>query len=740
MQMPQQRHQRTGARWIYPSRGKTWAICGMLNSLVDGLLTLCMKCPDCRCKYSISSRQILGKLTICKYSRSSQVFSEKSKDVEFLDGIVESQKENLSEKSFAGYGLNDVIAEHSRATLLDDIIPSVAEEIVLERESKNLYHNDLSLTLVVGVSGGCDSIALIRVLNDILNVSTEYRRKKGETQFTFKFKGIHAVHFDHQQRGIASDGDREFVQMICEQELKIPFHCYRYHDDFHEKSETTTKFTQEIGRNWRRNKMRQLLKQIMSTQQSPSLSAAEEIGLLVTAHHQNDSDETFLMKFIRGVHLSNLQGLPAYVRDEDCDDDQKGLNSGSTEHLDNKDHIAGSSKVYPFYWIRPFINIQKVEIQQFLRHNRFSWREDASNQSDKYLRNRIRNELVPLLEELMYKSSTKESDETDATIPYNKCIGGVVHRRLEMMQQQSVEIRNDLDKRADEYLEISGSIGDAFFLHMFIKSLDDNHIIDGSPHSFMSLSSTWSPLVFKHALYKWIKIGHPNVWISYERISFVVSQVMKYPKRVEWRINLGKGYDIQRIGDTLLVRRDEEANTVDHGTHSNNFFPWRRLNWSKNSTEVDNERPDDSILELPVWVQESDVQFHLTLLSAQSTMGFEHVSLNKLHFLPPWRRGRTPIEIGDFLRGQKVPLYERKHAPIIVMSSDTEHSNSNSAVNHPSDLPYVKIVAVYVQTKSKWLIDSDFSLPSDSDEIGIEMSQVRTSGKKRILLHVPERM
>ena len=50
--------------------------------------------------------------------------------------------------------------------------------------------------------------------------------------------------------------------------------------------------------------------------------------------------------------------------------------------------------------IRPFINFEKTEILKYAKKNKLKWREDASNQSNIYLRNKIRNELVPLLNSL----------------------------------------------------------------------------------------------------------------------------------------------------------------------------------------------------------------------------------------------------------------------------------------------------------------------------------------------------
>ncbi len=99
------------------------------------------------------------------------------------------------------------------------------------------------------------------------------------------------------------------------------------------------------------------------------------VGVIMTAHHLNDSEETILLKLLRGVHISRLQGMEAV---------------SSTSSSQNRVLFA-----------RPLIQIRKQEIKEYLVVNQFRWREDSSNEEPKYLRNRIRNELVPLLEDLV---------------------------------------------------------------------------------------------------------------------------------------------------------------------------------------------------------------------------------------------------------------------------------------------------------------------------------------------------
>ena len=85
---------------------------------------------------------------------------------------------------------------------------------------------------------------------------------------------------------------------------------------------------------------------------------------ILTAHHQDDQAETVLMNLIRGTHWPSLAGI-AEARDD---------------------------------VLRPLLGISKQEILDFAGARSLRWREDASNREPHYLRNRIRKELLPLME------------------------------------------------------------------------------------------------------------------------------------------------------------------------------------------------------------------------------------------------------------------------------------------------------------------------------------------------------
>ena len=90
------------------------------------------------------------------------------------------------------------------------------------------------------------------------------------------------------------------------------------------------------------------------------------IDKLVTAHHINDQIETILYNLVKGTGIAGLRGMPF-----------------SNERV-----------------VRPFIFTRKADILNYARENKLEWREDESNQEDKYHRNRIRNTVIPELENI----------------------------------------------------------------------------------------------------------------------------------------------------------------------------------------------------------------------------------------------------------------------------------------------------------------------------------------------------
>jgi tRNA(Ile)-lysidine synthase len=150
-------------------------------------------------------------------------------------------------------------------------------------------------------------------------------------------------------RGAESDAETQFIESFCRSN-GIPIHT-KYFD-----TNTIATNTKESIQITARNLRYQWFQEIIS------------IGFdyVLTAHHLDDSLETVLINFSRGTGLEGLTGIPAQ--------------NGNV--------------------IRPLLPFSREEIEHFAKKNQIQWREDSSNASDKYLRNKIRHSIVPLLKEM----------------------------------------------------------------------------------------------------------------------------------------------------------------------------------------------------------------------------------------------------------------------------------------------------------------------------------------------------
>lgn len=210
--------------------------------------------------------------------------------------------------------------------------------------------------VLAGVSGGADSVALIHVLVELKN---RYRLDK-----------LAIAHLNHGLRGRASDEDAEFVEQMARR-LGL--------DHFVEKTDVR-QYKKEHGLSLEeaaRNVRYAFLSRIAGT------CSFNKIAL---GHHLDDNAEQVMMNLLRGSGPLGISGIPP-ARDKT--------------------------------FIRPFYNQRKNKIAAYLKKNKIDHRYDTSNEDTRFLRNRIRHELIPLIEK-----------------SYNPNISGVLHRSADILREE----------------------------------------------------------------------------------------------------------------------------------------------------------------------------------------------------------------------------------------------------------------------------------------------------------------
>jgi len=161
---------------------------------------------------------------------------------------------------------------------------------------------------------------------------------------------IAIAHCNFQLRGKESDADELFVK-VKSKKLKVKSYFIRFDTENYSKENKLS--IQLAARKLRYDWFQELLSE-------------NQLDYLVTAHHLDDNVETFLINFIRGTGLEGLTGIPP----------QNG-------------NI-----------VRPMLPFSREEIENYAQANQIQWREDSSNASDKYFRNKLRHDIVPILKEL----------------------------------------------------------------------------------------------------------------------------------------------------------------------------------------------------------------------------------------------------------------------------------------------------------------------------------------------------
>jgi len=196
----------------------------------------------------------------------------------------------------------------------------------------------------IAVSGGLDSVALLRLL-------LELRPELGVV--------LSVVHLNHGIRGAQADTDQEFVAALA-QEHGLDFFATSVDAPAYSKSRKLS--LEAAARELRYEYFHRLL--TMGT-----------VSKIATAHNLDDQAETVLLRLLRGAGTRGLAGI--YPR--------KRVGS------------AGARKEAAII-VRPLLEIRRPELEQYLRTLDQDWREDASNLDLKHSRNRVRHELLPLLE------------------------------------------------------------------------------------------------------------------------------------------------------------------------------------------------------------------------------------------------------------------------------------------------------------------------------------------------------
>lgn len=332
--------------------------------------------------------------------------------------------------------------------------------------------------------------------------------------YVFNVLGLNfqIAHVNYKLRGEDSDADQKVVEDFCF-ENKIKFHLY-------EVSEKDNKPENSIQL-WARELRYDFFKQIREK---------ENLEFLVTAHHLNDQLETFVINLSKASGIKGLSGIP-----------------------ENDNNI-----------LRPLLHFSKDEIYNFAQKNQIEYREDLSNKKSYYLRNKIRNEVVPKLLEtndhflenfkksLSYLNQTKDFVQQQIEEIENRIT--ISNNENKILDKNKLNLESDFVKfeilkkhgfeKEEEIKKIFKSeTGSAFFSKDFQLVINRNELI---LNQLNQKTESQEEIILTNAF-------DLNQNIVELNILDAISSIEEINKTFQW------DFDAEKITFPLKLRRKEEG-------------------------------------------------------------------------------------------------------------------------------------------------------------------------------------
>jgi tRNA(Ile)-lysidine synthase len=300
--------------------------------------------------------------------------------------------------------------------------------------------------LLVAVSGGPDSVALLHLLYDL----------RGELELR-----LEVAHLQHGIRGVEAREDARFVAELAAK-LGFPFHL---------KEVDLPRIKSAAGKG-----NLEALARAERYRFFADVARERKLGKIATAHTQDDQAETVLMWLLRGSGLKGLGGMPLV-------------------HPLDRTNIEPANRLMV---VRPLLYVSRVEIEEYLNENHLTFRLDHSNQDPSFLRNWIRLKLIPQLKEKIDRNlPSRLAGQAELIREEDGLLDGLARAALDEMRTAEGINRGSLLKHSKAMqrrllrLWIEATRG-------HLRGLDFQHvealldlIADGPPQGRLSIPGGW---------------------------------------------------------------------------------------------------------------------------------------------------------------------------------------------------------------------------------------------------------
>lgn len=382
--------------------------------------------------------------------------------------------------------------------------------------------------IAVGVSGGADSVCLLYLLNAFKKL--------------FEFE-LYVVHVNHGLRGKEAEEDEAYVREICH---KLGLHFHAYHIDVAKLSHSFGMTLEEAGRKARYDAFLEECRALCCNK-------------VAVAHHMNDTVETILFHLIRGTGIQGLTGISAKRK--------------MTEEVEV---------------IRPLLCVKREEIEAYLNERNIPYCVDASNLTDDYSRNKLRNQVLPFLKSELNEGVIEHIAKTAAHLDeINEYINHNIEKAYPLyVTEANNEISLSIQVQQENPVIIKGLLRKILgqMLKDGLKDIESGHIdqllrlMDLSVGKMLNLPRG---LIVRK---------------QYEAILFTFSlesmnKIDRVPMCMELNIHQPGEYDLNEIGKTLRVDIIEYKKNMI--IPKNAYTKWFDYDKIKNTVFIRNRQTGD---------------------------------------------------------------------------------------------------------------------------------------------------
>jgi tRNA(Ile)-lysidine synthase len=248
------------------------------------------------------------------------------------------------------------------------------------------------------------------------------------------------AHCNFNLRGLESDGDEDFVLQLAE-DLDLEVFIENFDTDAFAKDHKLS--IQLAARQLRYTWFDALAEQL-------------HYDYILTAHHADDNLETFLINFTRGTGIEGLTGIPEV-----------------NERL-----------------VRPLLPFSSEAILSYAKENNITWRDDSSNASTKYLRNKLRHNVIPILKEINptllqnFQSTINHLNDTVAIV--DESIDSFLNDAIESVSETAITFKISEFKKV---ISTKAYLYETFKMFGFTQWDDIENLLDAQSGKWVSSST-----------------------------------------------------------------------------------------------------------------------------------------------------------------------------------------------------------------------------------------------------------